>query len=388
MVTLLESYKNSDDGYICIGSTWKRGGWVSAGILLATVVPLIALAGLLLLGRSGRRLWVMTLIAVAWGIAATYVVIQVNDRWVEAFGLTSLIVLGAPIAEEITKAFVLPFLSLSRRAVWFVDGAVLGAAAGTGFAIRENWLYLERVGSDETLSLAIARVTSTNLMHAGCTAIVGAAIVLSYSRGWRARIALPLGALAIAITLHSIFNRLTVNEDASTLLVTVVGIGVFAIAVGIVFLGFPISARWVRQDLANQGATTSEQVALSGGSVADVLDAFESRYGPDAARLAEQLVQAQRALAIAQHSGRSSAAEISSLQNTTDSIRRNIGMFQMMWLRSHLPVDASALGLWTLIDDSTLVTHDPKKPTPSGMWARLDESMETPATQSDTTAQP
>jgi RsiW-degrading membrane proteinase PrsW (M82 family) len=360
---------------------------VSAGIFLATVVPLIVLAGLLFLGRSGRRLWVMTLIAVAWGIAATYVVIQVNDRWAEAFGLASLIVIGAPIAEEITKSVVLPFLSLSRRAAWFVDGAVLGAAAGTGFAIRENWLYLERVGSDETLSLAMARVTSTNLMHAGCTAIVGAAIVLAYSRGWRARIALPLGALAIAITLHSIFNRLTMNDDPSSLIITVVGIGVFAIAVGIVFLGFPISARWVRQDLANQGATASEQAALSGGSVADVLDAFESRYGVDAAHLAEQLVQAQRKLAIAQHSGRSSTMEIESLRAEADSLRRDIGMFQMMWLRSHLPVDARALGLWTLIDDSTLVTHDPKDPTPSGMWARLDESMETPTMQSDTTAQ-
>lgn len=364
------------------------GGAVNLGVILATLVPLLALAGLLLLGRSGRRLWVMTLIAVAWGIAVTYLVIQVNDRWAEAFGLTSLIVLGAPIAEEISKAVVLPFLSLSRRAAWFVDGAILGAAAGTGFAIRENWLYLERVDSDQTLSMALARVTSTNLMHAGCTAIVGAAIVLAYSRGWRARIALPLSALAIAIALHSIFNRLTVNDNASTLLVTVVGVGVFAVAVGIVFLGFPISARWVRQDLANQGATTSEQAALSGGSVADVLDAFESRYGAEAATMAEQLVQAQRALAIAQHSGRSSATEISSLQNTADSLRRNIGMFQMMWLRSHLPIDASALGLWTLIEDSTLVTHDPNQSTPSGMWARLDDSMETPTTQSDTTAQP
>jgi hypothetical protein len=361
---------------------------MNAGTILATVVPLTALAGLLLLGRSGRRLWVMTLIAVAWGIAATYIVIQVNDRWAQAFGLTSLIVLGAPIAEEITKAVALPFLSLSRRAAWFVDGAVLGAATGTGFAIRENWMYLERVGADQTISLAIARVTSTNLMHAGCTAIVGAAIVLAYSRGWRARIALSLGALAIAIALHSTFNRLTVNDDASTLLVTVAGIGVFAIAVGIVFLGFSISARWVRQDLANSGATTSEQAALSGGSVADVLDAFESRYGPDAARLAEQLVQAQRQLAIAQHSGRFSTAEIGSLRSETDSLRRNIGMFQMMWLRSHLPVDASALGLWTLVPDSALATHDPNELTNSGMWARLDESMEARTTQSDTTTQP
>jgi len=41
----------------CEGSqNFGEGGAMAAGIILATVVPLLALAGLLLLGRSGRRL--------------------------------------------------------------------------------------------------------------------------------------------------------------------------------------------------------------------------------------------------------------------------------------------------------------------------------------------
>lgn len=142
---------------------------MSVSIILATIVPLAALVGLLLLGRSWRRLWPLMFVALVWGVLDTYLVIHINDRWALAFGISSLIVLGAPIAEEITKALILPFLSLSRRVSWFVDGAVLGAAAGTGFAIRENWLYLERVEEGAALSLALARVTSTNLMHAGYT---------------------------------------------------------------------------------------------------------------------------------------------------------------------------------------------------------------------------
>jgi RsiW-degrading membrane proteinase PrsW (M82 family) len=347
---------------------------VSVSIILATIVPLAALVGLLLLGRSWRRLWPLMFVALVWGVLDTYLVIHINDRWALAFGISSLIVLGAPIAEEITKALILPFLSLSRRVSWFVDGAVLGAAAGTGFAIRENWLYLERVQEGAALSLALARVTSTNLMHAGCTALIGAAIVLAYGRGWTTRIAIPLGGLLVAITLHSAFNRLTEAEGMSTLLITTTGVGVFAIAVGIVCLGFPLSARWVRRDLVAQGATASEQAALSGGNVADVLDVFESRYGSDAAGKAEQLVQVQRQLAIAHNSGRGSSAEIELLSQNAASLRRDIGMFAMMWLRSHLPIEDPQAGMWAQLGESVPVTEEGASDTAlGGLWASLGE---------------
>jgi len=341
-------------------------------VAIATVVPLAVLAAIVFFGRNARCLWPLALIALLWGFADTYLVIYVNDWWAAAFGMSSLIVLGAPIAEEITKAAVLPFLCLSRRVTWFVDGAVLGAAAGTGFAIRENWVYLQNAGSDAGLGLALARVSSTNLMHAGCTAIVGAAIVLSFSRGWIARFMIPLGGLVIAVILHSTFNRLTQIDGMPALLVTATGVGVLGIAAAIVALGYPISARWVREDLSRTGATASEKAALSGGSVAEILDIFESRYGADAAAKAEELVAVQRQLAIAHHSGRTSAAEIESLEATAAGIRRAIGLFGMMWLRSHLPVNATESGIWASLESS--VSDDgPSEPTPSGLWARLGE---------------
>ena len=196
--------------------------------------------------------------------------------------------------------------------------------------------------------------------------------MLSFSRGWVARFAIPLGGLAIAIVLHSIFNRLTQIDGMPALLVTATGVGVFGIAAAIVALGYPISARWVREDLSRTGATASEKAALSGGSVAEILDTFESRYGSDAAAKAEELVAVQRQLAIAHHSGRTSAAEIETLEATAAGIRRDIGLFGMMWLRSHLPVDATESGIWASLEDS--VSDDgPSESTPSGLWARLGE---------------
>jgi hypothetical protein len=316
--------------------------------------------------------------ALAWGFVAPSLIIGVNNSWAENYGLVSLIVLGAPISEEIAKAAILPFLAVSRRVTWFVDGAVLGAAAGTGFAIRENWLYLEGVGSSDSISLVIARATSTNLMHAGCTAIVGAAVVLSYRRGWVTRIALPLGGLLVAIGLHSVFNRLTVEDNASAAVVTVTGVLTFCIAGGIILLGFPITSRWVRRDLASHGASASEQAALGGRSVAQILDDFELRYGARAAEKAEQLVKGQRQLAIARNSGRSTSNEIDRLESDTDALRREIGLFEMMWLRSHLPIGTDDMGMWSALDKDTLQSIDGEMSVstePSGVWARLDSQL-------------
>jgi RsiW-degrading membrane proteinase PrsW (M82 family) len=366
-------------GVISAISGIGRRASVGLELALATVIPLTALAGLLFLSRSARRLWPLVLVALLWGVLGVSLVVPINDRWVAALGITSLIVLGAPILEEIAKALVTPFLTISKRVTWFVEGAVLGAAAGTGFAIRENWLYLERVGASEGISLVLARVTSTNLMHAGCTAIVGAAVVLAYGRGIIARFTIPLAGLLIAIALHSGFNRLTQMEDESAILITATGVTVFGVAVGIVFLGFPVSARWVSRDLAQSGATASEQAALSGSSVANVLDDFESRFGVSAAHKAEQLVQAQRELAIRSNSGRGSAQEIQEIKESTEALRRDIGIFAMMWLRSHLPVSSAQPGLWATLEknvnsvDSRVSTQDNELGQLGGLWARLEE---------------
>ena len=336
-------------------------------IALATLVPLALLAVVVALGRNAKRLAPLVVLSLLWGFATTYIIIYANDWWAATYGLSSLIVLGAPIFEEISKSFALPFISLSHRCQWFVDGAVLGLAAGTGFAIRENWLYLERVGPDEGIGLALARVSSTNLMHAGCTAIVGAAIVVTAGRAWYQRLGIGLGGLLVAITLHSSFNRLT-------------GVMVFAIAAGIVALGMPLSSRWVRQDLQSHGANASEQAALGGGSsVAELLDHFEARYGADAAEKAEKLVAVQREIAIGRNAGRASDAEIAALVEKADELRRGIGLFAMMWLRSHLPVDTANVGMWAdlshSVDDTPTELHevDDAAPIASGMWARLGE---------------
>ncbi len=357
--------------------------------IIATLVPLLCLLGVATLGRGGRKTAPLIVIALLWGVASTFLVLPFNDRWYAKRGMQSLIIYGAPFAEEICKALILPFLTLSKRCFWFVDGAILGLAAGTGFAIRENWIYLDRDYSGQQIGLAIARVSSTNLMHAGTCAIVGAAIVLSMKRGLLQRVLTPLGALVIAITLHSTFNRMTTWPGESAAMITAVGVGVFAIASGIVALGLPISRRWVRNDLKLSAMTQSEQLALSGGHTVDaLLDEFEGRYGTAAVKNAEELIKIQRRISIAQHGGRINAKDSELLEKQADDLRREIGVFAMMWLRTHLPVDPSSAGLWGNLAEvgenegtagaltglaAGLATDAPTS-SPGGLWASLGDN--------------
>ncbi|CAB4859376.1 unannotated protein [freshwater metagenome] len=344
------------------------------GSLIATIIPLAMLFWVAFIGRGGRQTALLVAVAVAWGMAATWIVLPFNNRFAAAYGVTAVIVYGGPLQEEIVKALILPFLTISKRVFWFVDGAILGLASGTGFAIRENWLYLANSRGDASLELAIARVSSTNLMHAGTTAIVGAALVLTLRRNPMVCIGVGLGALTIAVTLHSLFNRLTTNPGESAAVITLVGMAVFGIAAGIVALGIPLSKSWLRKDLEARGASESEMMVLAGGrSVNAVLDEFERRYGSAATQKAEELIKLQRRLAIARNSQakRLNATQLQELEQGADELRRQIGVFAMMWLRTHLPTDADAASMWSSLDALTTDEVSGTDDKPGGLWERL-----------------
>ncbi|MEN9506237.1 MAG: hypothetical protein RI958_2163 [Actinomycetota bacterium] len=341
------------------------------GTFIAVVVPLAFLAGAVALSRGGRRTAPLVLGALVWGVAVTFVVRPINDQWLTAYGYLSVVTVGAPIIEEIAKSFALPGFMRSRRASWFVDGAVLGLAAGTGFAIRENLAYLSSASDGQAIGLAVARTTSTNLMHAGCTALVGAALGSVLGRRLHVQAIACLGSLVVAIGLHSGFNRLT-DESSSALLVTMVGVGVFVAAMGIVALGFPVAGRWSQLEMSRRGLSAGEQAALvGGGSVDDLLDEFERRFGASAVESAERLIVVQREIGVVARGGRSDPERLAMLTDEADQLRRDVGVFPMAWLRSHLPVDPSASGVWAdlapAIDESPATGQ-----APGGLWASLD----------------
>lgn len=346
---------------------------MSPALVIATLVPLAVLVGAVRLDRQGVQS-ALVVAALCWGAGCTLLAAPLNERWLQSYGTASLAVLGAPIIEEALKAALLPVLTASRRCTWFVDGAIFGLASGTGFAIRENLLYLQQAPAGTDVALAVARVTSTNLMHAGCTALVGAAIAVSMGQPWWRRILIGAAGLAISTALHSLFNRLARRTGTATVL-TVLGIAVFAAAAALVALGSPLSRRWAASAMAARGHNTAERAMMgSAGDVADLLDQFEARFGRDAAGQLEQLIAVQRRIGVLTHAssrrvpGDPATTALDELVAEADRLRRRIGLVAMGWLRSHLPTEGAG-GMWATLAEAAPAPAAPS--TAGGLWAAL-----------------
>ena len=126
----------------------------------------------------------------------------------------------SPLTEELLKGLIVVALVLTRRIGFLVDAAILGFAAGTGFALVEN-LHFLRLLPDATLTTWVVRGFGTAIMHGGCTAIFAVMGLALFERSggspWRAF--LP-GLLLVAL-LHSAFNHLSHAPKVATLSVLI-----------------------------------------------------------------------------------------------------------------------------------------------------------------------
>jgi RsiW-degrading membrane proteinase PrsW (M82 family) len=126
----------------------------------------------------------------------------------------------APIVEETAKALAIVWLVRANRIGFLVDAAIYGFAIGTGFAVVENIYYWDTL-ANPSLSLWLVRGFGTAVMHGGATAIFGIAGKALADRGDVPRGAGWLGALAIAIAIHSFYNHFflpPVLQTAATVL--------------------------------------------------------------------------------------------------------------------------------------------------------------------------
>ena len=124
----------------------------------------------------------------------------------------------APLIEESLKAIVIIALIRHNRVGFLVDAAILGFAAGAGFAILENLFYLQLIPGTQ-LGTWIVRGFGTAIMHGGATAIF--AVVSHALVGQKA----TLGALAflpgfaVAVITHSVFNHFFFTPIINTLVI-------------------------------------------------------------------------------------------------------------------------------------------------------------------------
>jgi len=119
----------------------------------------------------------------------------------------------APLVEEALKALLIVALMRTNRIGFLVDAAILGFAAGTGFAMVENVQYL-RLVPDAGMGTWLIRGVGTAVMHGSATAIFAVVALALRERSQAAGEAL---GYAIAVAMHSAYNHFFFSPLASTI---------------------------------------------------------------------------------------------------------------------------------------------------------------------------
>ncbi len=187
--------------------------------LLIGLVPVLCFLAALLYLDSYQLVSLRVVIAVAaCGVVAAVVCYGVNA------GLLRFLAVDrdaysryvAPIVEELAKAAIVVVLVRAHRIGFLVDAAILGFAAGTGFAIVEN-VYYQQLIPDAGIGLWVVRGFGTAIMHGGTTAVFAMmGLALSEERRRPLAVAFAPG-FALAVVLHSAFNHLIAAPRAATL---------------------------------------------------------------------------------------------------------------------------------------------------------------------------
>ncbi len=127
----------------------------------------------------------------------------------------------APVIEECLKASIVIWLIHNHRIGFLVDAAIAGFATGAGFALVENFYYLQ-IQAIENPGVWIVRGFGTAIMHGGVTSIFAIASQLITERNMKINPLHFIPGLIAAIMLHSGFNHFFFSPILHTTLVIII----------------------------------------------------------------------------------------------------------------------------------------------------------------------
>lgn len=171
-------------------------------VFLGMMIPLVFL--ILLLKGENR----MMMLFFAWGMTAFILSLTVSGILITRLQISAfhLSVTWAPVVEELFKALPLLYF-LFRREKTEYPLVYFAMAAGIGFSIQENYLYLmgfTSFGKSPAFYMVIRSIT-TCLMHGVATGMIGYGLTLI--RKYEIMVApLLFGLFSVTIMLHALFN--------------------------------------------------------------------------------------------------------------------------------------------------------------------------------------
>ena len=177
-------------------------------ILLCIAIPLI-IASLFTRG-STRRFILSFLIGMGACLLAAYISGFIDS--VSGMGARDTAIFISPVVEETMK--MMPLLFYLFMLEPGDDELILAAAGiGTGFAIYENCCYILSMGA-ESMSFIMIRGLAVGVMH--IVSVLALAMGITLVRRFNALSAASImGALALAMTFHGLYNLL-VSESGIT----------------------------------------------------------------------------------------------------------------------------------------------------------------------------
>lgn len=360
-------------------------------IVVAIAIPLVFLYFVRWLDLYASGSFRAVLVCLAWGSAAFVLVLYPNSLASQIIGVGLVVTWLAPALEEICKSLVLAYYIRRPDFTYFVDGAIYGFAAGTGFAVLENMMYLSGAGANAGLMIALSRAFSTSLMHGSATAIVGVTLGrFRYGRGAHRVAAVPLG-WAAAMALHIIFNNV-VHADAGTMTVIaafVLGLGGVGLTALFIFWGLREEQGWLRESLKlDVGVSSGESRVVQSLDDLDRLltelgDELTGYFGADKRKQVERFLKLQvqlglkrKAAALTSDQQLRTALEeqVRALRIEIDELRRPLGVYCMAGLRILVPWEA--VSLYESLRQN-LASRGVREPTAGkSVWLSADKRIE------------
>ena len=355
--------------------------------LIAVGIPLIFLVVIYAMDLYASRSFKLVVLCFFWGALGAYAIAELlNFRLASPLarivgGSTTLlaVIYVAPVVEELGKSFWYFYVSRRPEFTYFVDGAIYGFAAGIGFSIHENFLYMQ-MDPSQSIATALTRSFSTCLMHGTASGLVGVAVGWFRFKKRAGRGLALLGGWLGAMLLHSFFNRVAWNWSTagSGILGTVIAMGIGLGGVGLIALFITLGLReqrkWLLETLdAQVGVTAAEsRVVQSYADLEEIIEPIARQFPHDADNIREFLHR-QVQIGIKRKVSQNIAdpkmkatleEEIAQLQKEMDEIRRETGVYVMGFVRTVFP--SEALPIWSRLEEAAA-----KGPTDLKRWATM-----------------
>lgn len=176
------------------------------------LLPVIIFLVVLVYMDSYKLIRLKSVLAVilAGGLAA-FAAMYLNGWLLQALDmqLNSYARYVAPLVEESLKALVIVYLFRSSRIGFLVDSAIMGFAVGAGFALVENYHYLQ-IYSQAGFGVWIVRGFGTAIMHGGVASIFAILSQTLTERQMKINPVYYIPGFAVAVIIHSAFNHFLV----------------------------------------------------------------------------------------------------------------------------------------------------------------------------------